>query len=329
LKVLVLGANSQLGQAVCNQLKAAGVDYQAKMLHSVSLHKKSEIIKVCSTYEPTVVMNVATFGNIESVEKDPKAAELCELVNSIGVQCLAEVCLSLELPLIHHSSAYVFDGSKSHPYKEEDSPNPQNYYGRQKWYGERAIRELAPRHIILRTEWLFSHQRPDYFFNFIDLVKSSNSRLTVSRQRFSPTPVDDAARVLLAIAQQIDCEAQAWGTYHYASLQPSTQSVFLMNFMQDAALYDTTLAERIQNLSFIERPVERPYITNSTLHAQKIFDTFGIKPRSRQAEINAVIQRCFNLIKAPELPFSPTPDKGDLADREEDLHPAPQVKKRT
>lgn len=328
MKLLVLGANSLLGRALVRLLKEQGIEHKALDSKEVDLLKKGEVIKAVNSIKADQVINVATYSNLEKAEHDSNAAKICDIVNTRGVSLLAEVCLRLELPLIHHSSAFVFDGQKAHPYTEEDTTNPVSRYGMSKWYGERAIRETMDRHIILRTDWLFSREKPGFFLKYIEECKRTGGQLEIINHRFSPTPAPDAARVLLAISRQVDCAAEVWGTYHYCALQPMGQEHFIEYFLHEAAKYDDRLAEALGRLQITRLPVQLPYIPNSVLSSQHLFETFGIKQRARGSEINALLQDIYQIQDMPPEPEQVTPDKGDIADREEDSEPPPKTRKR-
>ena len=299
MRLLVLGANSQLGSALTRLLQTQGVDFQALDSTELNLLKPAEVVKAVSRISPTQIINVATYSNLERAERDPEAARECDIVNTRGVSTLAEVCKHLNLPLLHHSSSFVFDGQKTHPYTEDDETNPVCRYGMSKWYGERAIRDALPLHIILRTDWLFGRDKPGFFQRHIDACKRNKGKHEVMNHRFSPTPAADAARVFLAIARQIDCAAEAWGTYHYCALQPMSQEHFVEHVLHEAAKYDPELAELLPQLQITKLPVQKPYIANTVLSTQRIFETFGIKQRSRAGELTALLQQLYG-VEQPE-----------------------------
>lgn len=327
MKLLVLGASSLLGRALVQLLHTQGVEFRAIEAQELDLLRKNDVIKAINAVRPDQVVNVATYSNLEKAEFDADAARECDIVNTQGVSILAEVCQHLEVPLLHHSSSFVFDGQKIHPYAEDDLTNPVSRYGMSKWYGERAIREVLPQHIILRTDWLFSREKPEFFLRHIERCKRQQGRLEIVNHRFSPTPAADAARVLLAIARQVDCAAELWGTYHYCALQPMSQDHFVEGFLQEAAKYDAQLGSLLGSLQVTKLPVQLPYIPNTVLSSQRLFETFGIKQRSRAQEINALLKGIYRLHAMPVEPEPVTPDKGDIADRAEDAEGTPRVRK--
>jgi len=318
VKLLVVGSESLTGQALkellaeqCPQTSLeAKIAFRLLDSHSVNLLQKMEVAKAVSQFAPTLVMNVASYSNLELSEREVDAARLCDEQNSLVPAVLAEVCAHLNLPLVQHSSSFVFDGLKLHPYSEEDAANPVCRYGRSKWYGERAIRNVLPTHFILRTDWVFSPSHTAFFKRHIDNCKQHAGKVEVLNHRFSPTPATDVARVLLAVARQIDCAAEVWGTYHYVAQQPLSQEAFVEQVLHEAARYDQELAAVMPRLQFSKRPAQLPYIANSVLNSQKLFDTFGIKARTRNASVSALIKQLYGLSFDRQLPTSSTSRTG-------------------
>jgi dTDP-4-dehydrorhamnose reductase len=310
VKLLVVGGNSVVGAALQTLLVERGVEHKILKIDELRFPKKMEVAKAVSQYAPTQLINVASYSNLELAEKDSDAARLCDEQNSLIPAVLAEVCAHLALPLIHHSSSLVFDGQKVHPYSEDDGANPVCRYGRSKWYGERSIRDALPTHIILRTDWVFSEQDAGFFQKHIDTCKEHHGRLEVINHRFSPTPSADVARVLLSIAQQLDCAAEVWGTYHYCSQQPLTQEAFVEQFLQEAGQYDEELQKALTTLQIAKLPVRLPYIANTVLNVQKIFETFGIKARTRNADVTALLRQLYHLQEAEAPVAKPAATEG-------------------
>lgn len=290
LKLLLLGTHSQLGQSLSTLLQESAVEHECFAFKQGKLPKRQEVIKAISRFKPGQVVNVASYSNLVAAESDPEAARQCDILNTEVVADLAVTCHKLDIPLLHHSSSYVFDGQKLRPYEEDDETNPVCRYGLSKWYGERAIRDSLEQHIILRTDWMFSPMRQQLFTKHLEACKQSGGRTEVMKHRFSPTPAVDVARVILAVAQQVDCNADVWGTYHYSALQPMSEEHFVENLLKEAAQYDPALAALEDKLEITVRELEPPYIANTTLGCEKIMEVFGIKQRSRAGEVTSILK---------------------------------------
>ncbi|HWK54461.1 MAG TPA: sugar nucleotide-binding protein [Hyphomicrobiales bacterium] len=294
MNLLILGADSLVGQALAEVLARQDQAYSALDTQAFLALKKGELIKSVTRCNPTQVIYTATFDDLALAERDEAAARQCDLINSVEVTEVAEVCEKLQLPLLYHSSSYVFDGRKVHPYQEDDEASPQCRYGQSKLAGERTLRDTLPKHLILRTDWVFDRRQPAYFAQLLQRFRDNGGKLRLMSRRFNPTPASDVARVMLGIARQIDCAADVWGTYHYGALQAVAQEVFAEQLLQEAARYDPMLAALLPALEITREPVTAPWIGNSSLSAQRLFETFGIKQRSRAGELSAILQALCN-----------------------------------
>jgi len=127
----------------------------------------------------------------------------------------------------------------------------------------------------------------------IEDCKQGQGRLETMDHRFSPTPAEDVARVFLAIAQQLSCGAEAWGTYHYCALQPLSEAQFVESFLREAGRFDAELARYTEQLEVVVQPPRRPFIPNSSLNCQKTMETFGSQQRSRVAALMKVLERIY------------------------------------
>ncbi|MDG2174744.1 MAG: sugar nucleotide-binding protein [Gammaproteobacteria bacterium] len=297
MKLLIYGSNSQTGLELTCLLDTYGVDYVSLATDELDVLNAKDIIGAVGKVNPTQLINVSTYANLQNVESDPEAAKTCELINTDGVASLGRICEQLGIPIIHHSSSYVFDGKQKGTYTEEDKVNPQGRYGKSKWYGERALKEEAKRHIILRTDWLFSSHRHQYFERVIAECKVNKGKVRVVDNRFSPTHAYEVARAIYAIVKQIDCNADVWGTYHYNAMQPVNQGQFVQHLLEEAAKLDKALDKLLPSLDIELLPVELPYIKNSALNCEKLMATFGIKQRARAIGIKSVLDELYGVKK--------------------------------
>jgi dTDP-4-dehydrorhamnose reductase len=116
--------------------------------------------------KPDVVINAAAYTAVDQAEKEP---DLAMQINGIGAGAVAEAAHSLDIPMIQLSTDYVFDGTKSTPYVEEDQPAPLNAYGASKLAGERAVASATANHVILRTSWVLLTHRKKLCTNYAEI----------------------------------------------------------------------------------------------------------------------------------------------------------------
>ena len=205
MKILITGANGQLGQA----LQAVLRDHQliALDIDEIDITQLESTRKVISQGHPDLVINAAAYTDVDGAESNSDAAFR---VNALGPRNLALLTASQRIPLVHISTDYVFDGVLQRPYHEFDRPNPISVYGRSKLAGEEALRALNPRHFIIRTSWLYHIIGKNFPKTIWSLSKEPKIRV-VSDQYGSPTYAPHLAN---AIAQLI--KTDACGTYHVA-----------------------------------------------------------------------------------------------------------------
>lgn len=285
MRLLVVGAESLVGHALSRLLTAERVEFRELPSVAPAAASKVGLLGALTLDTPSVVLNVADVNGPVLAEQNAEVAQACDEYHTVLPAHLADACNSLGIPLLQHSSALVFDGLKAHPYTEDDAVNPVSRYGKSKWQGECAIRQQTARFVILRTDWVFSASHLEYFTKLLAACGEKQGRLSLMNLRFSPTPAADVARVLVAIARQIDCGAEPWGTYHYCAQPPLTQDAFAEHVLQEAAKLDPALASCLAGFQIERQPVLPPFVPNSVLNGQKLFETFGIKPRSRGQDV--------------------------------------------
>ena len=214
-RILVTGVNGQVGGAIM----ALKDDYPFELIPisradwdmAKEPEKAAELIE---QHQPAIVINPAAYTNVDGAEDDQETAFA---VNTSAVAKLAKACEKADIPLLHVSTDYVFDGTKEAPYTEDDPINPINVYGKSKAEGERRVREILNAHIILRTSWVFSEAGKNFVTTMRRLGKERDQLKIVDDQRGGPTSAECIAKVLMHIASNyLQGKAISWGTYHYA-----------------------------------------------------------------------------------------------------------------
>src|SRR5580704_10848066 len=152
MKVVVIGSNGQLGRAVAEAFAEDGHDVRGLTHADIEIVSMDSVSACLGRIEPGVVINTAAMHHVEDCEAQPEKAYA---VNGIGARHLALATHSLEIPLVHVSTDYVFDGTGGRPYVEEDAPFTLNVYGNTKLAGEYFVRTLNKKHFVLRTSALY------------------------------------------------------------------------------------------------------------------------------------------------------------------------------
>lgn len=171
------------------------------------------IAKAVTEFAPDAIVNAAAYTAVDKAESEP---ELAKAINSDGPSYLASAAALLNIPFVHVSTDYVFDGCASEPYSEATPCSPKNVYGKTKLDGEVAALKANPKTIVIRTAWVFS----EYGNNFVKTmlrVGTQRDELGVVDDQFgSPTYAGDIADTIIAMLQS----PGAYGVYHFAAIRP-------------------------------------------------------------------------------------------------------------
>ena len=212
MKIVVIGANGQLGSDVVRRFIEHGDEVRALTHSQIEISDLESTASVLRAYTPQLIINTAAMHHVESCELEPQKAFA---VNAIGARNLAILARDLDAVLMHVSTDYVFDGSKRAPYKEEDAPRPLNAYGITKLAGEYFVRCTTEKHFILRTSGLFGMNpcRAKGGLNFVELMlKLGRERKEVrfvDDEVLSPTSTEELAGQMLELSR-----TNNYGTYH-------------------------------------------------------------------------------------------------------------------
>lgn len=196
-KILLTGANGQLGQALMNlpgsadQIEWIPTDYQ-----ELDITNRQDVNEFINRSAPGFIINCAAYTAVDLAEKEfGKAME----INADGPENLAIAAKSAGIPLIHISTDYVFSGQNWKPYIETDEPDPQSAYGKTKLAGERVLISTGGMIIIVRTSWLYSEYGKNFFLTMLRLGKEKESIGVVYDQVGGPTYAGDLATGLMKI----------------------------------------------------------------------------------------------------------------------------------
>lgn len=205
MKVLVTGAAGQLGTALQAELTAH--DVVAVTRAQLDITDLAATRAAVRDVRPDIILNAAAYNKVDGAESEPYEAFRG---NAVGPRNLALASREIGAAILHVSSDYVFDGRRAEPYHEFDSPSPASAYGRSKLAGEEAVRQLNPRHFVVRTAWVYHTHGQNFAKTMLRLAERGPVRV-VSDQFGSPTFAPHLAR---AIAELVDNEA--YGTFHLA-----------------------------------------------------------------------------------------------------------------
>ena len=161
-------------------------------------------------YKPSWIVNCSAYTAVDKAEEEISSAFA---LNRDGPCHIAGMCRDLNIPLIHISTDYVFDGSSKEPLSEDAATGPQSIYGTSKLEGEEAVRRITDRHFILRTAWLYGELGNNFVYTMLKLMENRDSLKVVDDQWGSPSWARDLAGL---IGRIISSNSEAYGTYHFS-----------------------------------------------------------------------------------------------------------------
>ena len=195
--ILLTGGTGQVGLELLRQPWPDDVTLLAPARSELDLGSRTEAEQWFAGRQIDAIINAAAYTAVDRAEDNAEAAFL---TNAQGPALLADIAQQRTIPLLHVSTDYVFDGALDRPYRENDAVAPLGIYGASKLAGERAVRDGAARHIILRTAWVISAQRNNFLKTMLRLAAERPGLRVVADQQGCPTSARDIAAVLRAIA---------------------------------------------------------------------------------------------------------------------------------
>ena len=196
MKIMVTGANGQLGQEFQNNISKSKDEYYFTDKLELDITNKNHILNYVSDNQIDLIINCAAYANVNKSETNKNQVIK---VNSDAVKNLVEVCEEKKIKMIHFSTDYVYNSSSLNPIKEDSNINPINYYGYSKREGEKIIEKSSSQSIIIRTSWLYSIYGNNFVKTIIKKGKNSDKVYVVSDQFGCPTYSKDLVNFIFNI----------------------------------------------------------------------------------------------------------------------------------
>lgn len=271
--VLLTGADGQLGWEIAR--RAGDLAVHAANRAALDITDPAAVDRMVATVDPRLVINAAAFTAVDKAETEAEAAQA---VNRDGPAHLAAACARRDIPLIHVSTDYVFDGTKTGPYTEDDPVAPLGVYGASKLAGEAAVRAALARHVIVRTAWVYGVHGHNFVKTMLRVGADRDTLRVVDDQHGCPTFAGDLADALLTIARRLIAGDGAYGTFHCTGSGATTWCGFARRMFELAGprLARTPTVEAITTADY-PTPARRP--ANSVLDGTRLAQTYGLRLR--------------------------------------------------
>ena len=290
MKILLTGKDGQVGFALHKKLASLG-EVIATNRDILDLSNPEAIRIFIDQTQPDIIINSAAYTKVDQAENE---SELAFQINAAAPQVLADKASELDIPIIHFSTDYVFDGLKHEPYLETDKDNPQSVYGQTKWQGEEAVRNHK-KHIILRTSWVLSSHGQNFLKTILKLIQEKTSLNVVSDQIGTPTSSEALADVTYKIVETIfnDPNFKDFGTYHVTSMGDSDwfhYACFIVDEAMRLELKTTMTSKDIKPIRSEAFPTLAKRPLNSRLCTDKIRETFMLELPHWEEEVKKVLK---------------------------------------
>ena len=287
MRVLITGAQGQVGQEL---MLSAPPSWQVSALGSqqLDISDAQQVLDNIRQVQPQLIINAAAYTAVDKAESDSDRAYA---VNQQGAHNLATAAQSIDCPLLHISTDYVFDGKHKQPSTEHDTPAPNSVYGDSKWQGEQAITAICRQHIILRTSWVFGLHGNNFVKTMLRLGQERDALSIVSDQIGGPTSARSIAQALWQIALQYQSSGDCpWGIYHFSGAPACSWYDFATEIFRQAIKFNLIeYSPKLNTIRSCDYPALAPRPAYSVLDNSKIQQHFNIPQSDWRAELSLML----------------------------------------
>ena len=287
-RILLIGKIGQVGWELRRTLAPMGpivcVDYP-----EIDLTAEDSIRRWVRDSHPDIVINAAAYTAVDKAESEPDKAMK---INGIAPGILAEEAKKLGALMVHYSTDYVFDGTKTEPYVETDAPNPLGAYGRTKLAGDEAVRAVGGAHLIFRLCWVYGARGQNFMLTMMRLAREREKLRVVSDQVGCPTwsrMIAETTALALKRALAVGDVGAFTGTYHLAS-----SGVTSWHGFADAIVAlmpaEGRKCTRVEAISSAEYPTPTKRPAYSVLACDKLERTFGLRLPHWEESLKQVLE---------------------------------------
>ena len=261
--ILVFGKTGQVAKELQKSEKVLCVGRDQVDLTNPMISKK-----LIYEHNPSAVINAAAYTFVDKAEDEE---ELANIINGEAPAIMSNACKKLNIPFVHLSTDYVFNGQGSKPWKHYDITNPLNAYGRSKLLGENAIRNSGANYVILRTSWIISAHGNNFLKTILQLSNNNQNLRIISDQIGGPTPAKEIAKTCLSITSQLQINPSKSGTYHFSGTPDISW------FELASAIFDLTKSSvNLTPIPSEQYPTQAKRPHNSRLDCAETFEQFDI-----------------------------------------------------
>ena len=290
MRIIVVGKEGQVARSLAERARAHGAQAVLVGRPKLDLADPSGIEDALIETGGDIIVNAAAYTAVDQAESDP---ELAEAINGIGAGAIAGAAAAMNVPVIHISTDYVFDGTADHPYREDDPVSPLGVYGASKLLGEEAVAAEAENYAILRTAWVYSPFGKNFVKTMLRLAADREELGVIADQYGSPTSALDIADGILSVSRNLldrPGDKNLRGLFHMAGTGYTHWAEFAAEvFALSARLGGPSARVRPIKTADYPTPAKRP--ANSRLDCTKLKETHGVVLPPWQASLETTVKR--------------------------------------
>ncbi|MFC1458348.1 dTDP-4-dehydrorhamnose reductase [Microvirga arabica] len=290
MRVVVTGTEGQVARALFERASAQGALITAVGRPDLDFLRPETIAPVIRAAAPDVIVNAAAYTAVDQAEAEP---DLAASVNGHGAAAVAAVAADLDVPIIHLSTDYVFNGDLHRPYYETDPVGPVSAYGRTKLAGEQAVSAATRNHVIFRTAWVYSPFGKNFVKTVLRLAATRDELSIVADQHGSPTSALDIADGILTVCRNLvsrPADDSLRGVFHMTGSGFTTWAGFAAHILQESARRGGPQAQ-IKAIGTIDYPTPAKRPTNSRLDCSKLLRVHNVTLPDWQTSLRACVAR--------------------------------------
>lgn len=300
MKILVTGREGQIARSIAARAAAhEGVEIILAGRPELDLLKPETVQSAIVGARPDVVVSAAAYTEVDRAEDDPDQAFAA---NAAGAEAVAAAAAQIGAAVIHLSTDYVFAGDRQGEYVETDATDPQGVYGRSKLEGEKAVAAANPRHVILRTAWVYSPFGRNFVKTMLRLGADRDIVRIVADQWGNPTAAEDIAEGVLRVAAACSAKSgsgsqfgpgeqlPAYGVFHLAGEGSTSWAGLARHIFTESARLGGPSAQ-VEEIETADYPTKARRPANSRLSCEKFLRAYGWRPPAWQDSCRRVVER--------------------------------------
>ncbi len=279
--IVVLGKNGQLAKEFQKIYKEKAI-YLSSL--DLDLTRLDKIIPALNKLCPNIIVNFTAYNNVDLAEENFNNI----LLNSLAIKEIANYSSSKDIPLIHISTDYVFDGSKE-SYTEDDTPNPINKYGQAKLDGENYIQNICKKYFIIRTSWLYSRFGENFLTKVVAMCENKSNLMGAYDLIGSPTSAKSLAHAIKYVIECNKAGNRDFGIFHFSNEGSISKYTFLrkiVSLLHEDINTEGIYIKKVKNSDF-NLAAQRPY--NTTLVSKKFSENFNYRIPFWEDELKLII----------------------------------------